>query len=224
MASRNTRIFAIIVLIIAFGAVGLAVRENIITQESKARLIKMLSNAESSQAISAVNSLEAYGWLSDGTLSDQTILHVNLPQIVMRDAVIINTDMLGSNFSEAVFYDSNLSGTDFILSNFSKATLYDVNLSYAVMYDVDLTGAVLDGANLSNVDFRSADLRDADLIGANLTGADLRRAFVSGADFTNATLDWVKLPDGAIWDEDVDITRYTDPNHPDFWEPEVTTE
>jgi len=28
------------------------------------------------------------------------------------------------------------------------------------------------------------------------------------------------LPDGSKWTPDTDMTRYTDPNHPDFWQPD----
>jgi hypothetical protein len=50
------------------------------------------------------------------------------------------------------------------------------------------------------------------LSGANLQGADL-----TGAKFDENTT----LPDGTKWTPDTDMTRFTDPEHPEFWRSDI---
>jgi hypothetical protein len=60
-----------------------------------------------------------------------------------------------------------------------------------------------------------ADLRGTNFKAANLTGAILRNA-----QFSNKTI----LPDDKKWTPETDMTRYTNPNHPDFWQPDWVQE
>ncbi|MEL6406935.1 MAG: pentapeptide repeat-containing protein [Chloroflexota bacterium] len=78
--------------------------------------------------------------------------------------------------------------------------------------DGSLRDASLFRANLSSSDLEEADLSGANLGKANLSGADLRKANLAHANLNNAT-----LPDGTIWTPITDMTRFTDPAHPDFW-------
>lgn len=87
----------------------------------------------------------------------------------------------------------DLRGTDLRKENLLGANLRGANLQESNLEGVDLGGANLEGANL----------RDARLDAVNLEGADLRGAY---------------LPDGTNWTEDTDVTRFTNPDHPDFWE------
>jgi len=90
--------------------------------------------------------------------------------------------------------------------------------------------ANLSGADLSLADLREAILILADLSGANLSGANLEEADLSGANLSEAKLRWAemyrtdlreaKLPDGTMWTPDTDMARFTDPDHPDFWQPD----
>ena len=50
------------------------------------------------------------------------------------------------------------------------------------------------------------------LYDGSLQGADLLGANLQGARF-----DYTTLPDGTKWIPDTDMTRFTDPDHPDFW-------
>lgn len=102
-----------------------------------------------------------------------------------------------------------------------KATLKGADLNSA-----DLTEAIIYG-----VDLESADLRNSKLIGADLRGTNLRNANLSGSNLTNAILEHAEfneftiLPDSPsssdinplTWTPDTDMTRYTDPQHPNFW-------
>jgi uncharacterized protein YjbI with pentapeptide repeats len=103
-------------------------------------------------------------------------------------------------------------------------------------------GYGLAGEDLSGRDFAHANLRGAYIVNANLMGANFQDANLFGADLKycklqkanlqKANLQNVRniesarfspetiLPDGLLWTPDTDMTRYTDPNHPDFWQPE----
>jgi len=114
---------------------------------------------------------------------------------------------------------AKLAGADLVSANLRKANLEGANLKYA-----DLNGANLAGANL----------KGANVVGANLEGASLEGSNLEGAELTYAKFDEKTiLPDSDIhqqwyeedmvfiyWTPQTDMTRYTDPNHPDFWQPD----
>jgi len=78
---------------------------------------------------------------------------------------------------------------------------------------VDLSFENLEGfsllrANLSGQDFAGTILRGANLTGADLTGANLVGAVMDGSTI---------LPDGARFAAGVDLQRFTNPLHPEYW-------
>jgi hypothetical protein len=97
----------------------------------------------------------------------------------------------------------DLRGTDLRKENLMGANLRGANLQESNLEGVDLGGANLEGANLRDARLDAVNLVGANLQGANLEGVDLRGAC---------------LPDGTNWTEDTDVTRFTNPDHPDFWE------
>jgi len=83
----------------------------------------------------------------------------------------------------------------------------------ANLQEVDLIEVNLQGATMS-----FANLRDANLTGANLRGADFDDADLQQADLRDALFaKTTELPDGTYWTDDTDMTRFTNPEHPDFW-------
>jgi hypothetical protein len=94
---------------------------------------------------------------------------------------------------------------------------------YAVLKMAQFRGASLKGAQFRGADLQGADFTKADLQGANFTEANLQEAnFIDAnlqeADFRLAAHNGLSLlPDGSSWTPDTDITRFTDPNHPNFW-------
>ena len=92
--------------------------------------------------------------------------------------------------------------------------LEDGNLFGADMRYADLREAYLVKANLNDVDLQYADLQEADLGGANIQGVSLQSAI-----FDEKTT----LPDDdpynkrSFWTPTTDMTRFTDPSHPEFW-------
>ncbi|MBI1282443.1 MAG: hypothetical protein GC179_30230 [Anaerolineaceae bacterium] len=113
----------------------------------------------------------------------------------------------------------------------ANAHLTHADLEGVNLQDVPLTGARLALTNLRHAKLTHADLRHAYLKGANLQsaclrGADLRGANLNDANLIDAHIDKATqvdtetiLPDCTYWEEGNDITRYTDPKHPDFWQP-----
>jgi uncharacterized protein YjbI with pentapeptide repeats len=81
-------------------------------------------------------------------------------------------------------------------------------------------------AKLTRADLKCAYLKGADLQSACLRGADLRGANLNDVNLIDAHLDdetrmdtETILPDCTYWEEGTDISRYTNPKHPDFWQP-----
>ena len=102
----------------------------------------------------------------------------------------------GSDLTYESFWAEDLQGTDF-----SEATLRSVNLSDTDLWQANFEGAIMNSANLQG----------ANLTEANLQGADLSRTF-----FDTLTI----LPDGTMWSREIDMERFTDSQHPDFWRPD----
>lgn len=94
-----------------------------------------------------------------------------------------------------------------------NSLLKGANLRYA-----NLQGADLFRANLQDAKLRHANLQGARLTGANLQGADLGYANLQGVRLADAELnESTVLPDNTLWTPYTDMTRFTDPNHPNFW-------
>jgi uncharacterized protein YjbI with pentapeptide repeats len=130
-------------------------------------------------------------------------------------------------YNEGWVYDGSLRGV----------YLEAANLQGALLDHADLQGASLQWANLERASFIQANFEEASLTNANLrgtifAGANLRGADLSNAIFNNLTV----LPDSEVvtitqgteefvsynykyWSSETDMSRYTDSNHPDFWQP-----
>jgi hypothetical protein len=103
-----------------------------------------------------------------------------------------------------------LRGARLALVDLAWANLSWADLAWADLQAAGLRGAVVRGADLAGADLREADLQDADLSWAHLRGADL-----AGAELNVRTV----LPDGLLWAPTVDLARFTNPEHAEFWEP-----
>ena len=73
-----------------------------------------------------------------------------------------------------------------------------------------------DNANLEHSNFTKSTLFRVRFRGTNLRNMNLRHAKLEGVIFDENTI----LPDGQNWSRNVDLTCFTDPDHPDFWQPE----
>lgn len=108
--------------------------------------------------------------------------------------------------------------------NLRSAKLSNVHLRGANLENVRLADARLDGVIFYQVRMYRADLWGADLENATLDGTDLRGANLRKCRMRNAKLrgnyydEQTTLPDGSLWTEMTDMTRFTDPAHPDYFE------
>lgn len=171
------------------------------TEELKKRLVREAGSQSNETAKAAIDWMRAEGWL---TIDDDIQL------------------LKGANLSEA-----NLEG-----ANLRYAHLQDSYLFMANLQSARLRFANLQGANLQAAYLEGADLRDTNLEGANLELGNLKGASFGGANFDEKTIlpnikvQWddngkaVPTPE-SYWIPKTDMTRYTDPKHPDFWQPWV---
>lgn len=113
--------------------------------------------------------------------------------------------------------DGSLAGAMLVTANLTNVHMWDADLR-----NTDLHGASLHHANLQRCNLTGANLWQADLTGVrledvNLEGADLYHANMIGARLVNVEFDeHTRLPDGSKWTPQTDMTRYTDPQHPQF--------
>jgi uncharacterized protein YjbI with pentapeptide repeats len=116
-------------------------------------------------------------------------------------------------FRDAELKRADLSGAQLRGSDWSCATLQKANLSTANLREANMQGADLRMTNLRGANLQGANLRLVGLKGANLVGANL-----AGASMWDAKLDEsTTLPDGTKWLPGTELTRFTDPDHPNFW-------
>jgi hypothetical protein len=72
----------------------------------------------------------------------------------------------------------------------------------------------LQGARLQDANLQKVRLQYTNFQGAYLKNTNLRNVEdVDKAQFDENTI----LPDGTNWQPDIDMSRFTDPNHPNFW-------
>jgi hypothetical protein len=109
----------------------------------------------------------------------------------------------------------DLSGVNLWFAELQGANLRGANLKRAALEGANLQGAELDYANLKGAELEGANLQEANLFYANLQGAELVGANLELAQFDTSTT----LPDGTRWRPDTDLSRFTDPEHHDFWRP-----
>jgi uncharacterized protein YjbI with pentapeptide repeats len=167
-------------------------------------------------------------WLFDANLQDANLSGVNLQGANLHTSNLQNADLTGTNLQDTWLAGANLSGADL-----TNADLRDAWLGSCIdAPPANLQGANLSGANLQRALLGSANLQEVDLTEANLQGANLNEANLLNADLTGAIFDVnTVLPDGGCtwddgalemcdshWTPDTDMGRFTDPEHPDFWD------
>lgn len=188
------------------------------------RVIREMRSPNADEGARAVDEARERGFLTDGSLSGVNLSGANLSKFGLFRANLSKTNFYGTNLSEARLWESNLSGTQMDLANLNGALLFNSDLSEAVLFGANLRKSQLFNANLSKALLYGADLKGANLCLANLSGAKLK-----GAHFDETTVlpDSVKLrndirpnpTDNKYWTPDTDMSRYTNPDHPDFWQP-----
>ena len=151
--------------------------------------------------------------------------------------------VIGHEAQQGDIQDADMSNADMRKIDLRKANLDNANLRNALLRESDLTGASLTEADLRNSDLQDAllseaNLQLADLSGANLQDADLDRANLEGAKLDGVNLrntdmfeanlldvsmllaefnENTVLPDEESWSSTVNMARFTDAEHPEFW-------
>jgi hypothetical protein len=179
----------------------------------KADLIARMSSNVREVAVAAADELRRNGWLTDGTLCGAGLRRADLESVNLAKANLSEVNLHRAKLKNADLWGATLHGADL-----SGAWLAHARLWQAQMEEVNLWQA-----RLQKADLREANLRDAQLNEARLNGANLRGATLEGADLTGATLETTQfdettiLPDGTCWFPTVDMGRFTDSTHPQFW-------
>ncbi len=181
--------------------------------------------------------------LSDANLQETNLEHTNLEKANLERANLQNADLSRAILQQVDLAFANLRQTRLAFANLNDANLLGANLHEAFLFRADLQSTTLDTANLQGAilfgaNFQQADLPEANLQGADLEHANLQQAYLAGVNLQNAYLKETKLegaiwarqiasgemliatlPDGTKWTPDTDMTRFTDPNHPNFFQP-----
>jgi uncharacterized protein YjbI with pentapeptide repeats len=182
--------------------------------------------------------------LENAHLQGVDFADTNLAKTELSYANLQSARLTFANMQEAHLYESNLYDANLGYANLQAAHLYKANLQEA-----DLIGANLESANLMQADLRKADLEYASLQNAilahvNLEDANLEKCDLEGAILVNANLKGADLsgtlfsmqtalPDAEYtardahgnmlfnkyWTSETDMSRYTNPEHPVFWQP-----
>lgn len=186
--------------------------------ELKHDLIARLSSTVREITVSATDELRRAGWLEDGTLRKAHLRRANLERVDLSKADLSGANLHRAQLNQADLWNADLSDSDLSGAWLQETRLWQANLEDANMWQARLQGANLRSANLSGARLNEtklehADLRDTDLAGASFERARLEEVDFRGARFNQETV----LPDGSYWNDQVDIARYTDPNHPAFW-------
>jgi len=208
-------------------------------EKYKQALKYQAGSVANSIAIDAIEQLSKNKWLGgdngvlkhtdlrDANLEKARLQYANLEWTNLMDANLQDANLESANLDWATLESVNLQGT-----NLRDAKLWLANLRYAKLQSAILVDAKLQEADLEFANLYQADLYQANLQSANLYQANLRNAKnITLAKFSKGTV----LPDAEIndleslsdnynqyskyWTEDTDMTCYTNPEHPDFWEP-----
>lgn len=194
-----------------------------------------------------------YGKFIDATLRKTCLKGANLQYADMRQASMIRVDLSEAdlwqaNLKKSNLFEANLSkanlrmaqleGVHLDSANLSNASLVGAKLNDAGLADSDMRGALLTNTNLSSANLTRANLENSTLRWSNLCGAVMYNANLTGVEISNVDFDEnTVLPDAKMlrkeqgreryskyWSPDTDLRRYTNPKHPDFWQPEWVTE
>ena len=179
--------------------------ENRALRQYKEQLIRNAGSQSRDTAVSAVNEMRKRGWLTWNN-NEPLLRKADLESANLFEAHLMQADLTETNLSEA-----NLAYADLLVARLRRTNMTNADLSNTLMFDADIRNADLELANLCGSELGFADLSDAILV-----NADLSNATMQNATFSPNTL----LPDGSNWTPDTDMARFTDPNHPDFWQPD----
>jgi uncharacterized protein YjbI with pentapeptide repeats len=147
----------------------------------------------------------------------------------LRDAHLHETNLQDANLAyaelqKASLYKANLQDADLIGANLQEANLMQTDLRKADLEYANLQKAILANANLEGTDLENADLQGTILVNVNLKDANLSRVqydentALPDAEYTSRDQQGNMLFD-KYWTPKTDMSRYTNSDRPDFWQP-----
>jgi uncharacterized protein YjbI with pentapeptide repeats len=180
-------------------------------------------------------------YFSSANLEGALLRYSNLHSADLWGTNLQDADLQMANLQNTELANANLQRADLIGVNLQSSNLQRANLQDAYLEFADLQDSNLSNANLQNTYLREANLRNANLQRANLQDSFLWIANLEGANLAEVTFSRMTLlPSGEfLIDEngslvrDVDgsplftpesyynnsdMERYTNQNHPDFWD------
>jgi len=186
-------------------------------RSEREELVRKLGSKVNEVSRQAAEDLRARRWLSDGSLQEIDLRAANL-----ENADLYRADLQGANFQFAMLKNASLKKANLVGADFSRTKAWG-----AKCYKADLRAANFTDSRLYRADFTSADLQQADFTDAVLEGANLTEANLRGAVFVNTVFLTDKaspetvtlLPDGSKWTPNSDMSRFTDPEHAEYWCP-----
>ncbi len=244
-----TQLWGALATALVITLVLLAMQRSIANDFQRQGLVATVGGDDNLRAVHAVDVLQDLGWLNgdDAVLRGARLNGGNLAGANFTSAYLHNVDFEAADLRETQLGGAKLHAANLRDVNLQAANLRGAALQDSIGWGANLRDADLRAADLRRVNWQGADLRGADLQGANLQDAflgdaDLRGANLAYADLTGATLadtqldETTVLPDAELvrwesndtpvfnghWEPAIDITRYTDPTHPHYWQPEWT--
>lgn len=189
-------------------------------QERKLALFRQVKSRSNDAAVEGLDQIQHEGWWDEMLAhypSDNDKYRVDLSRVQWAGGVQLGkVNLQEADLFNANLQDAHLSRANLQSANLIQANLQSANLRSAKMRHAHLFEAKMQHANLYNANLQEARLGSANLTNANLQDANLRDAkYVESSNFNEKTI----LPDGGYWTPDTDMTRYTDPDHPDFRQP-----
>ena len=198
----STEMMGAMVTTLFLGGFGVIFQQYQTIQNVRADLIRQMGSIDNVRALDALNQLKKDGFL------------------------YVDTTLAGANFNNA-----NLQNADF-----EDFPLHRVNLANADLRNVTLSGNLV-RVNLANANLSGASFQDSALHHINLAGANLSQANLQGISLININLENAifgnadnralldentRLPDGSQYAPQAGIgqlERFTNSDHPDFWQP-----
>lgn len=167
-------------------------------------------------------------------MNQTTMIQVDLSECDLWQAELNKANLFEAKLEKAVLRMAQLENSHLDSANLAEASLVGAKLNNAGLANSDMQRTLLTNTNLSGANLTRANLAGAMLRWSNLSSTNLYQANLTGVEISNVEFDEnTILPDAKMlrkeqgraryskyWTPDIDMTRYTNPNHPDFWQPE----
>lgn len=210
------------------------------TEMLKKRLFREAKGQSNEIAKAAIDWIRDEKWLTVedevALLQGQNLEIANLGEANLLSANLEHSNLRQANLQCAILTQANLQHAILAEANLHESNLLFANLQQASLAEANVQEADLSGSNLQQANLRKANLQDANLCLTNLTQTILAEANLRGAQLEGAKFDAkTVLPDAVdtgvdehvydkYWTPDTDMTRYTNPEHLDFWQPDWVNE